>query len=104
MRTVADTIALKYAQKVVREENRVPTPNEVLKHLDDKIAEKFQPKRPTAAPNPVQSGNAAPARGNKGGLTEKDLTAQERKAMNDFIEWGVFKTKADYIKELEKTR
>lgn len=106
MRTFADAIALKYAQSVVKDQGRAPTPQEVLKHLDDKIAAKFpkQNPRPQAAPNPVQSGGAAPARQKTGGLTEADLTPNERKSMNDFIEWGVFKTKADYIKELEKTR
>ena len=114
LRTTADAFGFKFVQQ---NQGKV-TPEQVLKHVSQKMApflEKHQPSAdPTevagqqpvrfTSPNPVGGGRtvarSTPA---AGGLRKTDLSEDESKAMKDFVKYGLG-TEAEYLKQLKEVR
>ena len=103
MKIFADGVAAQYVQS----RNGMVQVDEVLKHVEKRVKDRFMKVEPkVAAPNPVagtdNSRMKAAAQASHG-LKKSDLTEDERKAMKDFVSMKLG-DEASYLKQLAEIR
>lgn len=102
-REYADRIGITYAKRLGIEPGTATPEQEaaVLDYVVTKVNEKYAPTKKAAAVEAGKGSGAASTQSqSKGGIKESDLSPTEKRAMENFVRWGVM-TKAEYLKSLE---
>lgn len=104
-REYADKIGIAYAQRLgIKPGTATPEQESaVLEYVVTKVKEKYSSQQ--KKPLPVESGRSGASTKTETqskGIKETDLSPTEKRAMDNFVRWGVM-TKAEYLKSLDTT-
>jgi len=104
-RDFADKIGIAYAKKLGIQPGTASPEQEsaVLEYVVSKVKEKFTAQKKTLAVESGRGGaSTATSQQSSKGVKESDLSPTEKRAMDNFVRWGVM-SKAEYLKSIETT-
>lgn len=101
-REFADKIGISYAQRLGIQPGTASPEQEaaVLEYVTTKVREKFNVSKKTSAVEAGRGSATGTTSQQSKGVKEADLSSTEKRAMENFVRWGVM-SKAEYLKSLD---